>query len=69
MDSPTPYCFIKPTKEPLVGEIKYPNEEMIAMGLKEGDRIAYQPDSDYVFEVEGKNYSECTLGNLTLKWN
>lgn len=67
--APTPYCFIKPTKEPLVGEIKYPNEEMIAMGLKEGDRIAYQPDSDYVFEVEGEKLFRMYTRNLTLKWS
>jgi hypothetical protein len=66
--APAPYCFIKPTDKQLIGEIKYPNEEMIAMGLKEGDYIAFQPESEYVFEVDGEKLYRMFTRNLTLKW-
>ena len=58
------YCFIKPvaveesyiykpfSEEPLVGEIKYPNQYLKDQGLKEGDRVSFQPDSEYEFNID-----------------
>ena len=58
------YCFVKPIKakktaidkgsinEPLVGEMKYPNEYLISMGLKQGDTIVFTPDSEYEFNID-----------------
>ena len=59
------YCFVEPVKskdyyldkvvkyEPLVGKIKYPNQELINYGVKVGDEVAFQPDSEYEFTVDG----------------
>lgn len=67
--APSPYCFIKPTDTPLIGEIRYMNEDMEAMGLKEGDRIAFEPDSEYPFMIEGEKLYRMFTRNLTLKLN
>jgi hypothetical protein len=58
------YCFIKPIKreesvvfkntieEPLVGTMKYPNDYLISMGVRAGDKIVFTPDSEYEFTVD-----------------
>ena len=34
-------------------KIKYPNQELINHGVKVGDEVAFQPDSEYEFTVDG----------------
>ena len=75
------YCFIKPIKtkdslitkncseEPLFGIIKYINNELLSLGLKEGDEISFEPDSEYPFEVEGEKLYRMFTNNIALKWN
>lgn len=58
------YCFVKPippedsyiykplTEEPLVGEMKYPNEYLNSEGVKPGDRVCFKPDSEYEFRID-----------------
>jgi hypothetical protein len=60
------YCFVKPIppeksiigkpikEEPLMGIMKYPNEFLIKMGVKSGDKICFKPDSEYEFMVDGE---------------
>ena len=60
------YCFIKPIskedsyiykntkEEPLVGLVKYPNKYLISKGVNKGDKVCFQPDSEYEFEVDGE---------------
>ena len=60
------YCFIEPvpvedsyiykplTEEPLVGKIKYPNKYLTEQGLKAGDKVSFQPNSEYEFDVDGE---------------
>ena len=60
------YCFVKPvptkesyifkpfTEEPLVGEMKYPNDYLLSKGVKAGDRISFKPESEYEFTVDGE---------------
>lgn len=60
------YCFIKPIskedsyiykntkEEPLVGLVKFPNEYLISKGVNKGDKVCFQPDSEYEFEVDGE---------------
>ncbi len=60
------YCFVKPVRpqdsyifkpmseEPLVGEIKYPNEYLKSEGLLQGDRVCFKPDSEYEFTIDGE---------------
>jgi len=58
------YCFVKPippeesyiykplTEEPLVGEMKYPNEYLKSEGVKPGDRVCFKPNSEYEFRID-----------------
>lgn len=60
------YCFVKPvpteesyifkpfSEEPLVGEMKYPNEYLLSKGVNAGDRISFKPESEYEFTVDGE---------------
>ena len=72
------YCFIKPvekkesiifknvSEEPLIGTIRYINEQLEAFGLKEGDEISFKPDSDYEFTVDGEKLYRMFTDNITL---
>jgi len=72
------YCFIKPidkkdsvifknvSEEPLTGTIRYINEELLDLGLKEGDEISFKPDSDYEFTVDGEKLYRMFTDNITL---
>jgi hypothetical protein len=73
------YCFIKPSEvkdyyitkngveEPLFGTIKYINDELTAMGLKVGDEVSYQPESEYEFNVNGEKLYRMFTNNITFK--
>lgn len=72
------YCFIKPVKledsyifkggneEPLVGIVKYINKQLIDLGVKEGDKISFTPDSEYEFTVEGEKLYRMFTNNITM---
>jgi len=73
------YCFIKPAKEedyyikkftneePLVGTIRYINEELLNLGLNVGDKVCYEPDSEYEFRVDGEKLYRMFTNNLVVK--
>jgi hypothetical protein len=73
------YCFIKPMEkkdwiidktcelEPLHGTIRYINEQMLSMGLKEGDEVVYEPESEYEFEVDGELLYRMFTNNIAIK--
>ena len=75
------YCFIKPIEskdsiikknckeEPLVGTIAYINDELLSLGLSVGDEIAFEPDSEYPFIIDGEKLYRMFTNNITLKWN
>jgi hypothetical protein len=58
------FCFVKPVpvedsfikkvgnEEPLMAEIVYPSEYLIQQGVKIGDKVIYEPDSEYEFTVD-----------------
>ncbi len=60
------YCFVKPvpaeesyifkpfSEEPLVGEMKYPNDYLLSKGVNVGDKVSFKPDSEYEFTVDGE---------------
>jgi hypothetical protein len=65
--APHPYCMVKPVENdnstiikstdmesPLVGILKYGNEYLYSKGLKDGDMISFQPESEYPFTVDGE---------------
>ena len=72
------YCFIKPSEtkdyylnkftkeEPLVGTIRYITKKLQNIGLKEGDEIAYTPDSEYEFTVEGEKLYRVNSENICI---
>ena len=75
------YCFVKPaeakdsfikksgTIEPLIGTLIYSNSQLKKMGLKEGDEISYQPESEYEFNVDGEILYRMCTNNIKLKLN
>jgi hypothetical protein len=75
------YCFVKPipTKEsilikntqyePLVGIMKYPNDYLKSQGIKEGDLVAFKPDGEYEFEIDGETLYRMYDHQVTIKLN
>jgi NDP-sugar pyrophosphorylase family protein len=73
------YCFIKPIdakksyimkpfkEEPLMGVMRYPNEYLISKGVKEGDTICFEPESEYEFDVDGEKLYRMFDHNITMK--
>ena len=72
------YCFIKPVsledsyifkggnEEPLVGIVKYINKELELLGIQEGDKISFTPDSEYEFNIEGEKLYRMFTNNITM---
>ena len=60
------YCFVKPiaaidsyikkpfNEEPLMAEMKYPNDYLKSKGINAGDLVCFVPDSEYEFTVDGE---------------
>ena len=60
------FCFVKPIppkeyviekftkEEELVGKIKYGNNFLSSLGINEGDEVAFLPDSEYEFNIDGE---------------
>jgi hypothetical protein len=74
------YCFVKPAKakkstsldkpddeEPLVGTIRYINDELLAFGLQPGDEVVYQPESEYEFNVDGEPLYRMFTSNIAVQ--
>lgn len=73
------YCFIEPAKEedyyikkftneePLVGTIRYINQELLNLGLNVGDKVCYEPDCEYEFTVDGQKLYRMFTNNLVVK--
>lgn len=64
--APAPYCFVKPTGDPLMGTIVYGNEELEALGITEGYLISFQPDSEYEFKIEDEVLYRMFTRNICL---
>lgn len=61
--APSPFVFVKPTDTPLVGIIKYTNNDS---GVAVGDRVAFEPESEYEFNIDGEKLYRMFNRNLTL---
>ena len=71
------YCFVKPipvedsvllknTKhEPLQGILKYSNLQLDKLGVKEGDKIIFKPESEYEFNIDGELLYRMFTNNIT----
>ena len=73
------YCFVEPikTKEDtffvrkgenvqLWGTLVYLNAELKRLGLKAGDVVSFQPDSEYEFNIEGDKLYRMYDSNICL---
>ncbi|MFY8248090.1 MAG: hypothetical protein ACOVJ5_00115 [Gloeomargaritales cyanobacterium] len=73
------YCFIEPvelkdyylvkpgTEEPLLGRIRYINDELLDLGLKVGDEVAFEPDSEYPFYINDEKVYRMFTSNIKIK--
>jgi len=74
------YCFVRPiekderilhtsnTFEPLTGIIAYGNKELSLMGVNEGDKVSFTPDSEYEFNIDGEILYRMLTNNITIQW-
>ncbi len=72
------YCFVKPIKnddifsdskeKPLVGIMKYPDEELIKNGIKSGFKVGFKPRSEYEFIVNGEKLYRVKSNLITIKY-
>jgi len=73
------YCFVRPippeesyikkplTNEPLMGVMVYPNQKLMGYGIKEGDKVCFQPESEYEFYVDGDKLYRMFDHQITIK--
>jgi hypothetical protein len=54
------------TEKPLVGIIKYANQEVLDLGLNEGDKVAFEPESEYPFEIDGQKVYRMYTKNINI---
>ena len=47
--------------------MRYPNKYLKSKGVKEGDKVSFQPDSEYEFTVEGKKMYRIYDHQITIK--
>jgi len=79
--APDPYCFIEPISkkdsliednnvhENLLGKIKYINKELTSKGLRVGDVISFQPESEYEFDVDGEKLYRMFTRNICISYD
>ncbi len=46
--------------------MKYINQELIDLGVKEGDEVSFTPDSEYEFYVDGEKLYRMFTNNITM---
>ena len=75
------YLFVKPidndfqgittadAKKPLTGTIRYTNDEILDLGIKEGDTVTFEPESEYEFDLDGEILYRMYTKNVTIKLN
>ena len=51
-----------------MGVIKYINNQLINKGLRVGDEVSFQPESEYEFYVDGEKLYRMFTNNITLKF-
>ncbi len=72
------YCFIKPVpvresiimkpveEEPLVGIVKYSNQKLTELGVKENDEVVFEPECEYPFYINGEKIYRMFWNNITM---
>ena len=74
---PKGYCFVKPIKSadkfdidnewPLVGIVKYLNEDLTEAGIETGDLVGFRPNSEYEFIIDGEKLYRILSNFITIK--
>ncbi len=75
------YCFVKPIKKiedsiiedsekerPLIGILKYLDDNLEKMGLKQNDLVGFTPESEYEFVVENERLYRVLINEITIKY-
>jgi hypothetical protein len=70
------YCFVAPipkkeyfldkpgNEEPLIGVLRFSNDELKSFGYSEGDEVLFEPDSEYEFVVNGEKLYRMFTKNI-----
>ena len=53
-------------EEPLAGLIKYTNDSLIEKGVNVGDKVYFQPDSEYEYNLDGEKLYRMFTNNITM---
>ena len=54
-------------EEPLWGIIKYGNEQLERLNIFTGDKVSFQPNSEYEFNIDGEKLYRMFTSNKTIK--
>jgi len=72
------YCFVKPLlvkdsylkknskNEPLRGTVRYINQQLLDKGVKVGDEILYEPESEYEFTVDDEKLYRMSTDSIAV---
>tara|TARA_R100000655_G_scaffold108427_7_gene160346 strand:- start:969 stop:1532 length:564 start_codon:yes stop_codon:yes gene_type:complete len=73
------YCFIKPslkeksiifsndTYQPLTGEVCINNKILENLGVDQGDKVCFKPNSEYEFTIDEEKLYRVRCNNVTIK--
>ena len=65
---PSEECYIqKPTHEPLMGRMEYPNDYLLNQGVHTGTIVSFTPECEYEFDVEGEMMYRSYDHQITMK--
>ena len=56
-------------EDPLIGRMKFINNQLEKLGVKVGDEISFTPDSEYEFNVDGEKLYRMYTENITMVLN
>ena len=75
------YCFVKPIEKiessiiknnekerPLIGVLKYLNNNLKKTGLKQNDLVGFTPESEYEFVIEKEKLYRILTKDITIKY-
>ena len=61
------YIDVSEEEEPLWGILKYGNKQLEKLNVYPGDRISFQPNSEYEFNIDDEKLYRMYTSNITLK--
>ena len=62
----TNYLKTHQDEEPLMGLVKYTNKNLISKGVNKGDKVYFQPDSEYEYNLDGEKLYRMFTDNITM---